>query len=171
MKNIPNLYNAMKTIEAACEKDEIAIIGDGSAPAPLVLLGKCVDYINKMYGVDVLAMLLAKMKEDGAPCECCADEDEDEALVVVTLDKNNLIDEVRFELPSAINGEYYEGIGSRIYELVEGDKFLEEDKGDYLNSIGEQIAVIIEDVCPFLASDFIEEMADNIVDYIDDHIS
>ena len=170
MKNIPNLYNAMKTVEAACEKDEIAIIGEGSAPAPLVLLGKCVDYINKMYGVDVLALLLAKMKEDGAPCACCADEDEDEGITVV-LDKEDLIEAVRLELPKGLDEGYGKNIGSRVHDLVEGDELLEEDKEDYLISVGEQIVVIIEDECPFLSGDFIEEMADNITDYIDDHIS
>lgn len=171
MKNIPNLYNAMKTVEKACEPNEITIIGEGSAPAPLVLLGKCVDYINKMYGVDVLALLLAKMKEDGAPCACCANEEEDEATTIVVLDKCDLIEMVSLELPFTNGNGYAERIGSRIHDLVEGDELFEEDKEDYLISVGEQITVIIEEECSFLSSDFIEEMADNIVDYIDDHIS
>lgn len=173
MKYTPNLYNAMKTIEAACEKDEITIIGEGSTPTPLALLGKCVDYINEMYNVDVLAMLLAKMKEDGAPCACCADEDEDEdeATMIVVLDKGDLIEMVCLELPFVDDKDFGERIGSRIYDLVEGDELFEEDKEDYLISLGVQITVIIEDECPFLSSEFIEEMADNIVDYIDDHLS
>lgn len=173
MKNIPNLYNAMKTVEKACEPNEIAIIGEGATPAPLVLLGKCVDYINKMYGVDVLALLLAKMKEDGAPCACCADEDEDEdeATMVVVLDKNDLIEAVCLELPFVNDKGYGERISSRICDLVEGDELFEEDKEDYLISLTEQITVIIEEECSFLSEEFIEGMVDNIVDYIDDHLS
>lgn len=175
MKNIPNLYNAMKTVKDACEPNEITIIGDGAPPSPLVLLGKCVDYINKIYSVDVLALLLAKMKEDGAPCACCADEEEDEeedeATMVVVLDKNDLIEMVRLELPFLNDKGYDERIGSRIYDFVKDDELFEEDKEDYLSSLDEQITIIIEEECSFLSSEFIEEMAGNIADYIDDHIS
>lgn len=175
MKYTPNLYNAMKTIEAACEKDEITIIGEGSTPTPLALLGKCIDYINKMYNVDALALLLAKMHEEGAPCACCADEDEededeDECVMVVTMSRSDLVEAVRLELPFVNNNGYAERIGSRIHDLVEGDEVLEEDKEDYLVSVGEHIGLIIEEECPFLSDEYVERTADNIIEYIDDYL-
>ena len=74
MKNVVGLANAMKVVEGACEKGEITIIGEGAMPTPVELLAKCVKFINKQYGVDVLDLLVetALRKNCGdCCCDCC----------------------------------------------------------------------------------------------------
>lgn len=78
MKNTTNLYNAMKTVENACEPNEITIIGHGATPTALELLGKCVRYIDKMYNTDVLKEWLALTEQKPCTCPCHDDDDEDE---------------------------------------------------------------------------------------------
>ena len=173
MKYTPNLYNAMKTVEAACEEGEITIIGEGSTPTPLALLGKCIDYINEMYNVDALALLLEKMHEESAQCECCADEDdecEEDNLLSVAVSRDDLYEMVKLELPKGVAEAYTEDIAKRVHDLVVGDECAEEDKEDYLTSLREQLVTNIEDICPFLSEEYIENIADNITDYIDDHM-
>lgn len=90
MKNVNGLAKAMALVESACEKGEITIIGEGVRPTAVELYKKCVAFINKEYGVDILNLVLKEQK----PCECngsChtviikADEDEDEKVIVVNL--------------------------------------------------------------------------------------
>jgi hypothetical protein len=66
MKNVNGLANAMRLVESACEKGEITIIGEGGMPTPVELYKKCVAFINKQYGVDILNLVLKEQK----PCEC-----------------------------------------------------------------------------------------------------
>ena len=85
MKNVNGLYNAMKTVESACEKGEITIIGGGSIPSPVELYNKCVAFINKQYGVDILNLVAQKAmrKECGdCCCDCCDDDDDDNEIVI-----------------------------------------------------------------------------------------
>ena len=71
MKNVNGLYNAMKVVESACEKGEITIIGEGGTPSPVELLDKCVAFINKEYGVDILNLVAqTSMRKDCGDC-CC----------------------------------------------------------------------------------------------------
>jgi hypothetical protein len=82
MKNVRGLGNAMRLVESACEKGEITIIGEGRTPSPVELLNKCVDFINKQYGVDVLNLMreTTMRKECGDHCcdccDCCLCEEE-----------------------------------------------------------------------------------------------
>lgn len=94
MKNVNGLANAMRLVESACEKDEITIIGESATPTAVELYKKCVVYINKQYGVDILNLVLKEQK----PCECngsCttviveADEDEDEKVEVYIVDNED----------------------------------------------------------------------------------
>lgn len=82
MKNVNGLGSAMRLVESACEKGEITIIGEGAMPTPVELYKKCVAYINKQYGVDILNLVLAEEKKL-CPCSCC---DENKS-VEVALDK------------------------------------------------------------------------------------
>lgn len=176
MKNIPNLYNAMKTVEAACEKGEISIIGEGATPTALEMLGKCVKYIDKMYGGDVMKELLALTeKKHSAPCSCCECCDEDDEydeveLLSVAVTRDGLYEMVKLELPKGVAEAYTEDIAKRVYDLVVGDECAEEDKDDYLTSLREQLVTNIEDICPFLSEDYVGDIADNITDYIEDHM-
>lgn len=83
MKNVCDLGNAMRLVESACEKGEITIIGEGAMPSPVELLNKCIDFINKQYGVDVLNLMreTAMRKECGDHCcdccDCCLCEEEE----------------------------------------------------------------------------------------------
>ena len=71
MKNIYGLANAMKVVESACEKGEITIIGEGATPSAIGLYDKCVAYINKMYGVDILNLVIKKAAEPAPKVEEC----------------------------------------------------------------------------------------------------
>ena len=76
MKYVYGLGNAMRLVESACEKGEITIIGEGAMPTPVELLNKCIDFINKQYGVDVLNLMreTAMRKDSGdCCCDCCCD--------------------------------------------------------------------------------------------------
>lgn len=69
MKNVNGLYNAMRLVESACEKGEITIIGEGGTPSPVELYNKCVAYINRQYGVDILNLVAqTSMKKDCGGC-------------------------------------------------------------------------------------------------------
>ena len=106
MKNVNGLANAMRLVESACEKGEITIIGEGGMPTPVELYKKCVAYINKQYGVDILNLVLNEQK----PCECngsCTtvivdiDEDEDEDTPIINVDglEDYLDEAVAEEMP------------------------------------------------------------------------
>ena len=86
MKNVNGLAKAMALVESACEKGEITIIGEGARPTAVDLYKKCVAFINREYGVDILNLVLKENK----PCECngtcttvIVDEDENEPIVDV----------------------------------------------------------------------------------------
>ena len=78
MKNLNGLYNAMKLVESACEEGEITIIGNGAMPTAQELLAKCVDFINKQYGCDILNQVITKQTAQPTPYEEDDDEWEDE---------------------------------------------------------------------------------------------
>lgn len=89
MKNVVGLASAMRLIESACEKGEITIIGEGATPSPIELYNKCVAFINKNYGVDILNLVARKAMEKGKPCECngschtiIVEEDDDDEIII-----------------------------------------------------------------------------------------
>jgi hypothetical protein len=84
MKNVVGLANAMRTVESACEKGEITIIGEGGLPSPVELYNKCVAFINRNYGVDILNLVAqTAMRKDCGDCccDCCCNDEEDEPIV------------------------------------------------------------------------------------------
>ena len=87
MKNIYGLANAMRTVEMACENGEITIIGGGAKPTAVELYQKCVEFINREYGVDILNLVVENKK----PCECAchydAPEEEEEEEIIFLVDK------------------------------------------------------------------------------------
>ena len=90
MKNVNGLYNAMRTVESACEKGEITIIGEGGLPSPVELYNKCVAFINRNYGVDILNLVpqTAMRKECGdCCCDCCCDDDDDDNEIVIDIER------------------------------------------------------------------------------------
>jgi hypothetical protein len=156
MKNVYGLLNAMKTVENACEKGEITIIGEGKYPSPLVLLGKCVDYINGVYGCDVLAMLADKMKNEEPPCccECCCEceneehDTEDDHSVVV------------YDIPQIT--EYLTATLPKIFPYADEvtiDEMVIDIVGIYRNLDGEDIEFVDTDT------------ADAVADYIEENLS
>lgn len=130
MKNVNGLSNAMRLVESACEKGEITIIGEGRTPTPVELYKKCVAYINKQYGVDILNLVLKEQK----PCECngsCttviveADEDEDEKVLVVSLGKvEGIVERLIRDNMGYLNEDLIEDIVKEIksrYEDIDGE--------------------------------------------------
>jgi hypothetical protein len=83
MKNVVGLTNAMRLVESACEKGEITIIGEGGLPSPVELYNKCVAFINKEYGVDILNLVAqTSMRKDCGDCCCdCCDDDDDQIVI------------------------------------------------------------------------------------------
>ena len=146
MKNVNGLADAMRLVESACENGEITIIGHGDLPTAKELLGKCVLYINKMYGVDVLAEvvkdLVATREDEGVciSCEGCsgcaedgiADEDDtptieidvDRAILIV---RDVLNDEMGFLSGGAIEEivldfkNYYESLVGEVADEYDTD--------------------------------------------------
>lgn len=167
MKNVNGLANAMRLVESACEKGEITIIGEGATPTAVELYKKCVAYINKRYGVDILNLILKEQK----PCECngsCttviveADEDENEKVIVVALgDVEDIVDMIICDNMGYLNGALIKYIVTDITSYYEGmDGELAEDYDtDY-----------VVDVVFDILSDYID-LADFDEDYIDDIVS
>lgn len=167
MKNVNGLANAMRLVESACEKGEITIIGEGGVPTPVELYKKCVAYINKQYGVDILNLVLKEQK----PCECngsCTtvivetDEDEDEKVIVVNLGEvENIVNIVLCDNMGYLNEDIIENIVKEVklrYEDINGE--LAEDYDTDCMS---------DEVCDAL-SDCLD-LTDFDEDHIDDVIS
>ena len=126
MKNVYGLANAMQLVESACEKGEITIIGEGARPTAVELYKKCVAFINRQYGVDILNLVLKEQK----PCECSgscttviveADEDEDEAIIVVNLGAvEDIVNTILCEKMGYLNEGMIEDITKEIKSYYEG---------------------------------------------------
>lgn len=166
MKNVNGLANAMRLVESACEKGEITIIGEGARPTAVELYKKCVVFINKEYGVDILNLVLKEQK----PCECdgsCttviveADEDEDKALVINLGKVEGIVEMIIRDNMGYLNEGLFEDIVTDIKSYYEGmDGELAEDYDtDYAM-----------DVVYNILSDHID-LADFDEDYIDDIVS
>lgn len=166
MKNVNGLAKAMALVESACEKGEITIIGEGARPTAVELYKKCVVYINKQYGVDILNLVLKEQK----PCECngsCTtvivetDEDEDEVVVVNLGEVEDIVDMIICDNMGYLNEGLIEDIVKEVksyYEDIDGG-IAEDYDTDYA----------IDGVYDIL-SDYID-LADFDEDYIDDIVS
>jgi hypothetical protein len=160
MKNIYGLANAMKVVESACEKGEITIIGEGATPSAIGLYDKCVAYINKMYGVDILN-LVAKKAAEPAPkvkvAMCCLCEEE-EKVISVNLAKLKeglvaLVGKKFFFLPCMVQNH----IVAEILEV-------------YANLDGESVEEYDHDCASDTVYDAIYNAYDNIGDIEEDYV-
>ena len=147
MKNVNGLANAMALVESACEKGEITIIGEGAKPTAVDLYKKCVAFINKEYGVDILNLVL----KEGKPCECngtChtviveVDEENHEPIIDVEGVEDYLDEAVAEKMPY-LNCECINHIIKEI--LVYCDEINDEDAGVDKDILVENICDIIED--------------------------
>ena len=166
MKNVNGLANAMRLVESACEKGEITIIGEGGTPTPVELYKKCVAYINKEYGVDILNLVLKENK----PCECngtChtviveVDEDEDEVIVVNLGAVEDIVDMIICDNMGYLNEGLIEDIVKEVksyYEDIDGN-LAEDYDTDYA------VDGVYDALCGCL------DIADLDEDYIDDIVS
>ena len=168
MKNVCGLASAMRTVESACEKGEITIIGEGGVPSPVELYKKCVAYINKQYNVDILNLVLAEEKK---PCSCpCCDEDKS---VEVALDKivklitpylerkmphlsadaiTDIVEDIYRAYCNAVDGIDVEDYALDVCEDYIFDAFNDNlDLGnydeDYLDEVYSEIATLIDGNC------------------------
>ena len=159
MKNVNGLANAMRLVESACEKGEITIIGEGATPTPVELYKKCVAYINKQYGVDILNLVLKENK----PCECngtcttvIVDEDEDEPIIDVEGVENYLDETVAEEMPY-LKCDIIDNIVKSI--LTYCDEINDEDENVDEEMLTDNICDIIDDEACHIDGDVAYEVA------------
>jgi hypothetical protein len=175
MKNVNGLANAMRLVESACEKGEITIIGEGATPTPVELYKKCVAYINKQYGVDILNLVLKEQK----PCECngtchttivVADEDKDEKVIVVNLgDVEYIVDMIIRDNMGYLNETTIENIVTEIksyYEGINGDLPEYHEADDDEEGVRDALADYLE-LADF-DEDYIDEVVSKIVKEVDE---
>ena len=163
MKNVNGLANAMRLVESACEKGEITIIGEGARPTAVELYKKCVVFINKEYGVDILNLVLKENK----PCECngsCAtvivDEDEDEVIVVNLGGVEDIVDTIISDNMGYLNEGLIEDIVKEVksyYEGIDGNIPEDYDTDYAVDGVYDALCDCIDIV------DFDEDYIDNIV--------
>lgn len=168
MKNVSGLASAMRTVESACEKGEITIIGEGGVPSPVELYKKCVAYINKQYNVDILNLVLAEEKK---PCSCpCCDEGKSVdvalskivALVTIYLEDKmphlcadaieDIVEDIRRAYCNVVDGIDVEDYDLDICEDYIFDAFndnidTENYDEDYLDEVYSAIATLIDENC------------------------
>ena len=166
MKNVNGLANAMRLVESACEKGEITIIGEGGTPTPVELYKKCVAYINKQYGVDILNLVLKEQK----PCECngschteVVDEDEDKVLYINAEAVLNVVDIILGDTMGCLSGSRHSNI---VEEIVDYYKEMDGDYADDYNpdNIADSIYDILCDNLEII--DYDEDIVDEMVDEI-----
>ena len=170
MKNVNGLAKAMALVEGACEKGEITIIGEGAKPSAIELYKKCVAFINKEYGVDILNLVLKENK----PCECngtchteIVDEDEDEDTIIIDIAKakNYLVEALEDLMPYADEGYLSEAI-TNIIDAFESANDCDEVKDMNSDDISD---IILDELCDRLggiAYNTLEEVANKVGKYI-----
>ena len=175
MKIVNGLANAMRLVESACEKGEITIIGEGATPTAVELFNKCVVFINKQYGVDILNLVVKTAKEKGKPCECngtcyteIVDEDEDEPIIDVE-GVENYLDEAVAEEMTYLKGECIDRIIKEI--LVYCDEINDEDENVDEDILTDNICdIICDEACDIdsdTAYDVAKELAHKIyINYV-----
>lgn len=170
MKNVVGLGNAMRLVESACEKGEITIIGEGGIPSPVELYNKCVAFINKQYGVDILNLVsqTAMRKECGDCCCDCCDDDDDQIVIDINGASEYLAKALKELMPYADEDYLAEAIDN-IIDLFESAN----DDDEVKDMCNNDIIGIVEDVlCDKLEGvslHTIEEVADVVGKYIGNH--
>jgi hypothetical protein len=175
MKNVVGLASAMRLVESACENGEITIIGQGGMPTPVGLLDKCVKFINKQYGVDVLSLLMetALRKECGdLCCDCCCDDDDDEDEDTIEFDVSGVekyLSEKLPELMPYLDDDYIRTVISLIEDYCD-----EHNADDTVGTLCHD--TIIGDITEILADELTEiswqtcnDVAKVLGEYIGDH--
>ena len=172
MKNVVGLASAMRMVESACEKGEITIIGEGGLPSPVELYNKCVAFINKNYGVDILNLVsqTAMRKECGdCCCDCCCDDDDDDKIVIDINGASEYLTKALKELmPYVDEGYLAEAINNIIDNFADANEL--DEAGD-LNTY-DIIEIVCDNLCDKLAGvslHAIEEVADTVGRYISTH--
>ena len=172
MKNVNGLANAMRLVESACEKGEITIIGEGGVPTPVELYKKCVAYINKQYGVDILNLVLKEQKS----CECngsCltvivdTEIDEDEATIIIDIaNAKKYLEGALEDLMPYADGDYIDEVISNIIHDFKSANDCDEVKDMNSDDIAE---IILDELCDKfdgLAYDTLKEVANKVGAYI-----
>ena len=171
MKNVNGLAKAMALVESACEKGEITIIGEGARPTAVDLYKKCVAFINREYGVDILNLVLKENK----PCECngtcttvIVDEDENEPIVDVD-GVEKYLDEAVAEKMSYLKCDIIDCIVKEI--LTYCDEINDEDENVDEELLTDNICDIINDeaydIDGDVAYDVAKELAHDIyINYV-----
>ena len=173
MKNVVGLGNAMRLVESACEKGEITIIGEGGMPSPVELYNKCVAFINKQYGVDILNLVsqTAMRKECGdCCCDCCCDDDDDEDKIVIDINGvcEYLTKALKELMPYADEDYLAEAISNIIDNLTDANEL--DEVGDMSNN--DIVGIVCDELCDRLEGvslHTIEEVADIVGKYIGNH--
>jgi hypothetical protein len=168
MKNVNGLANAMALVESSCEKGEITIIGEGAKPSAVELYKKCVAFINKEYGVDILNLVLKENK----PCECngtChtvivdTEADEDKVIVVSLGEVEDIVDMIICDNMGYLNEGLIEDIVKEIksyYESVDGEVAEDYDIDCAIDGVYDALSNCVDLV------DFDEDHIDNVVSKI-----
>ena len=166
MKNVNGLANAMRLVESACEKGEITIIGEGGMPTPVELYNKCVAFINKQYGVDILNLVAKTAMAKEKPCECngtchtviVEEDDEDEIVIYLEKAKEYLVDTLKDLMPYADEDYISEAITNIIDSFESAND--NDEVGDMCNE--DFIDIVCDELCDKLMGvslDTIKEVA------------
>jgi len=158
----------MRTVESACEKGEITIIGEGGVPSPVELYKKCVAYINKQYNVDILNLVLAEEKKS-CSCPCC-DEDEKVSVAIgkivellttylgnkmphLSTNKiEGIVEDIHRAYCNMVDGidvdDYYIDVcEDYIFDAFNDNIDIEDYDEDYLDAVYSEIAILIDENC------------------------
>lgn len=172
MKNVIGLTGALRVVESACEKGEITIIGEGGVPSPVKLYNKCVAFINKQYGVDILNLVAqTSMRKDCGDCccDCCCEDEEDSPIV---FDVDEIEEYLKAELPKVMPYLDEETVGEIVYEIGTycGNANANEIVGDLSNRIiGNDVVEILVGVLANISYEICEEVGKKLGTYIGDH--
>lgn len=178
MKNVNGLAKAMALVESACEKGEITIIGEGGMPTPVELYNKCVAFINKQYGVDILNLVAKKAMEKGKPCECngsChtvivdTEADEDKVIVVKLGDVEDIVDMIICDNMGYLNEGLIEDIIKEVksyYESIDGELAEDYDIDYVADGVYDALCDCI-DIANF-DEDYIDNVVSKIVKQVDE---
>ena len=176
MKNVVGLANAMRLVESACEKGEITIIGEGAMPTPVELYNKCVAFINKEYGVDILNLVAKTAMEKGKPCECdgcCATiiaEEDDDDQIIIDLDRARVyLAKALAELMPYVDAECLSGVIKDIIECFESANDYNEVEDMNADDIVDIVNDILCESFVCVSPHAIQAVADVVGRYIGDH--
>lgn len=167
MKNIYGLEKAMKVVESACEKGEITIIGEGAMPSAIGLYDKCVAYINKMYGVDILNLVAKKAAEPVPKVEvkCCLCEKEEKVISVnlIKLEERlaALVGKNFFFLPLSVQNEIVDKILNK-YNALDGMSAEEYDHDRASDMVCDALYDAYDNACD-LEEDYVDEFCECVV--------